>query len=120
MTRACRFALPLIPILAATVCSAAAAGYSPLDCTKAATPTEKAICSSYGLGQAEARMSSLYQWATSFVAMGQRGSLQDAQAAFIKKRENCGADARCIRNLYETRIEALEAVMENVKRHGPF
>jgi len=99
---------------------AMAADYAPLDCAKAATPTEKAICSSYGLGQAEARMATLYQWATSFVAMGQRGILQDQQTAFIKKREACGADARCIGSAYSIRIEQLEAVMDNVKRHGPF
>lgn len=97
-----------------------AAGYAPLDCAKAATASEKTICSSYRLGLAEARMATLYQWATSFVAMGQRGVIQDAQSAFIKKREACGADAKCIQSNTDARIKELEAVMDNVKRHGPF
>jgi len=116
--KACKLAVTIIPALACH--PATAADYLPLHCAKAATATEKTVCSDYGLGQAEARMASLYQWATSFVAMGQRGSLQDEQAAFIKKRENCGTDAKCIRDAYRARIETLETVMESVKRHGPF
>jgi uncharacterized protein len=117
MSKACHLAL-LIALT--SVLPAAAADYAPLRCAKAATSTEKAICASYSLGQAEARMATLYQWATSFVAMGQRGVLQDQQSAFIKKREACRADATCIRNAYNVRIEQLEAVMDNVKQHGPF
>jgi len=116
--KACKLA---VTILLALACHpAAATEYLPLNCARAATATEKAVCSNYSLGQAEARMASLYQWATSFVAMGQRGDLQDEQAAFITKRESCGADTTCIRDAYNARIETLEAVMENVKRHGPF
>ena len=111
--------LALLIILTSSA-PAMAADYVPLDCAKASTATEKAICSSYGLGQAEAHMATLYQWATTFVAMGQRGTIQDQQAAFIKKREACGADVKCIRSAYSIRIEQLEAVMDNVKRHGPF
>lgn len=111
--------LALLIALASTL-PAAAADYAPLHCAKAATAAEKTICASYGLGQAEARMATLYQWTTSFVAMGQRGNIQDQQAAFIKKREGCGADTKCIRSAYNTRIEQLEAVMDHVKQHGPF
>jgi uncharacterized protein len=107
-------------IVVTSALPAAAADYAPLHCAKAATVAEKTICSSYSLGQAEARMATLYQWATSFVAMGQRGVIQDQQAAFIKKREGCRANATCIRNATNVRIEQLEAVMDNVKQHGPF
>lgn len=117
MSKACQLALLTVLISALP---AAAADYSPLDCAKAATATDKTICSVFGLGQAEARMATLYQWATSFVAMGQRGIIQDQQTAFIKKRESCGADAKCIWSAYSIRIEQLEAVMDNVKQHGPF
>ena len=114
-------AFPFALLMAlASALPAAAADYAPLDCAKASTATEKAICASYGLGQAEARMATLYQWASSFVAMGQRGIIQDQQAAFIKKREACGADVKCIWSAYSIRIEQLESVMDNVKQHGPF
>jgi uncharacterized protein len=68
---------------------ATAADYAPLDCTKARSATERTICGNYALGQAEARMATLYEWTTQFVAMGQRGAMQDDQRAFIKEREQC-------------------------------
>jgi uncharacterized protein len=116
MSKACQLAL--LTVLASY--PAAAADYSPLNCAKAATATEKTICSNYSLGQAEARMATLYQWTTSFLAMGQRGNIQDAQVAFIKKREGCGSNADCIRDGYSARIKEIETVMESVKQHGPF
>lgn len=99
---------------------AAAADYAPMDCAQAATASEKTICSHYGLGQLEARMATLYQWSTSFVGMGQRGDMQEAQRAFLKERGACGAELRCLREIYEARIRQLEAVMERVRERGPF
>ena len=99
---------------------AGAADYAPLNCAAARSPTERAICDSYALGQPEARMATLYEWTTSLVAMGQRGDIEDAQRAFIKTREACGAKLDCIRNAYDARIAQLEAVMQRVKSNGPF
>lgn len=99
---------------------AGAADYTPLNCTAARSPTERAICGSYALGQQEARMATLYEWTTALVAMGQRGDIQDAQRAFIKTREACGARIACISNAYDARIGQLEAVMKGVASKGPF
>jgi uncharacterized protein len=65
-------------------------------------------------------MATLYQWGTAFVAMGQRGDMQDAQRDFLKQREACGADIACLRRLYEARIGQLQTVMERVRESGPF
>jgi uncharacterized protein len=100
--------------------SARAADYAPLNCAVAQSATDKAICGNYGLGQLEARMATLYQWSTSFVGMGQRGDMQDAQRDFIRERESCGADAACLRRVYDTRIAQLQTVMERVRERGPF
>ena len=99
---------------------ARAADYAPLNCAAAASATEKAICGNYGLGQLEARMAALYQWSTSFVGMGQRGDMQDAQRTFIRQREACEADVACLRRAYDARIAQLQAVMERVRERGPF
>jgi uncharacterized protein len=104
----------------AAVGSARAADYAPLDCAAARSPTERAICGNYALGQLEARMATLYQWTTSLVAMGRRGDIADAQRAFIKSREACGAKADCIGSAYDARIAQLEAVMKGVASKGPF
>lgn len=99
---------------------ARAADYAPLNCAAARSASEKAICANYSLGQSEARMATLYEWSTSFVGMGQRGDIQDAQRAFLKQRDGCGADIACLRGAYETRIGQLQAVMQRVKEKGPF
>jgi uncharacterized protein len=117
-------------VLAALVClalpfvfagtPARAADYAPLNCSAAAKPSEQTICDNYGLGQLEARMATLYQWATSFVGMGERGNLQDAQRIFLHERDACGPEVRCLREVYEARIERLQGVMKRVQEKGPF
>lgn len=97
-----------------------AADYAPLNCAAASSAAEKAICGNYGLGQLEARMATLYQWSASFVGMGQRGDMQDAQRAFIQQRAACGADVPCLRRTYEARIAQLQTVMDRVRERGPF
>jgi uncharacterized protein len=94
--------------------------YAPLSCTAAASAAEKAICGDYDLGQFEARMATLYQWSTSFVGMGQRGDMLEAQRNFLREREACQANISCLRRSYETRIAQLQAVMERVRERGPF
>ena len=107
-------ATPLAPM------AASAAPYAPLDCAKAASPAETAICGSYVLGQAEARMATLYSIATALVAMGQRGTIGDAQHDWIKTRDACGADTACLARAYQERIEALSGVIDDVVSRGPF
>ena len=99
---------------------ATAADYAPLDCTKARSVTEKAICGNYALGQAEARMATLYEWTTQLVAMGQRGSIQDDQRTFIREREQCKAEMACLLGMYDRRIDKLMLVMDAIKAKGPF
>ncbi|HEY0220332.1 MAG TPA: hypothetical protein VGC26_11305 [Afipia sp.] len=115
-----RLFLIAVAAVLATMSPAKAAGYAPLDCGKAASQSEKTICSNYELGQLEARAATLFEITTSLVAMGQRGAIQDGQRAFIGKREACGSDVACIRNVYGTRIKQLEAVTSGIASRGPF
>jgi uncharacterized protein len=115
-----RRAFATAAVIALAVMPARGADYAPLNCAAASSPAEKTICGNYELGQLEARMATLYQWSTSFVGMGQRGDLQDAQRTFIRQREGCGADVVCLRRVYETRIAQLQTVMERVRGQGPF
>ena len=66
--------LVAVSLFAASV-PARAADYAPIDCGRASLPAERAICRSYSLGQAEARMATLFGVVTSLVAMGQRGDI---------------------------------------------
>ena len=100
--------------------SASAADYAPLDCRQANDPALSAICSNYSLGQAEARMATLYGIATSLVAMGQRGDLIGTQREWIAERDRCGDDTGCLHGTYARRIRQLSAVIDDIASRGPY
>jgi uncharacterized protein len=108
-----------LSLLAASI-PARAADYAPIDCGKASSPTEHTICRSYPLGQAEARMATMFGVVTSLVAMGQRGDIGDAQRKWLKERDACGDDTACIARAYQSRITALSAVLDAIASRGPF
>ena len=96
-----------------------AAAYAPLDCAKAASPAEIAICQSYPLGQAEARTATLFGVATALVAMGQRGDIADAQRRWLESRDACGGNLDCLNEAYHARIGALSRVIDEIASRGP-
>lgn len=106
--------------LAATSLALTAHAVLPVDCAKAANATERTICSTPLLLQADARMTTYFEIATQFVGMGARGDLQDSQQAFPAMRNKCGTDKVCILAAYKKQMTPLEAVIANVKTHGPF
>ncbi|HML28286.1 MAG TPA: lysozyme inhibitor LprI family protein [Hyphomicrobium sp.] len=106
--------------LAGAASAAYAADYAPLNCHKASSPAEQTICSSYVLGQSEARMATLFSVATSLVAMGQRGDIQDAQRKWLATRDACGNNVGCLSDAYEQRISALNNVIANIASRGPY
>jgi uncharacterized protein len=93
---------------------------SPIDCAKAANGTERTVCRTPSLLQADARMTAYFEIATQFVGMGVRGDLEDSQQAFPAVRNKCGTNRACILAAYKKQMAPLEAVIENVKTHGPF
>jgi uncharacterized protein len=111
--------LVVLSLLAASV-PARAADYAPIDCSKASSPAERTICRSYPLGQAEARMATLFGVVTSLVAMGQRGDIGDAQRKWLKQRNACGDDSACIARAYQSRSAVLSATLDAIAPHGPF
>ncbi|MFT3733107.1 MAG: lysozyme inhibitor LprI family protein [Hyphomicrobium sp.] len=106
--------------LACTSYAAVAGEYAPLNCRKAGSPSEKTICGSYALGQSEARMATLYAVATSLVAMGQRGDIQDAQRSWLASRDACGDNVGCLTEAYDKRIAALDKVIAGIASRGPY
>jgi uncharacterized protein len=106
--------------LATTFLALIAHATSPIDCTKVTNATERTVCSTPSLLQADARMTAYFEIATQFVGMGQRGDLYDSQQAFPAVRNKCGTDKACILAAYKKQTAPLEAVIANVKSHGPF
>ena len=111
--------LVALSLLVASV-PARAADYAPIDCSKASSPAERAICRSYPLGQAEARMATLFGVVTSLVTMGQRGDIGDAQRKWLKERSAYGDDSACIALAYQSRITALSSALDAIASRGPF
>lgn len=107
-----------------TACSTATAAvcgeYAPIDCTRADDSAQRAVCQNYSLGQAEARMATLYGIVTSLVPMGQRANLMDAQREWLKQRDACRGDTACLTQVYARRIGELNAVMTDIASRGPF
>src|SRR6202034_943848 len=95
-----------------------AASYAPLDCAKASTAAEAAVCKTYALGQDEARLATLFGVLTSLVAMGQRSDLIDAQRKWISTREACGGNVDCLSKTYETRIDELSQALDTLAKRG--
>jgi uncharacterized protein len=87
-----------------------ASPYQPLNCSMASTAASAAICTSYALGQNEARQATLFSILTSLVAMGQRADLVEA----------CGGDIKCLSVAYKTRIEELSQAIETLAKRGPY
>ena len=100
--------------------AATCADYAPIDCSRADDSAQRTICRDYSLGQAEARMATLYGVIASLVAMGQRGNLQDTQREWLKARDACRDDRGCIANAYSGRIQELNAMIVDLASRGPF
>lgn len=106
--------------LASEPCFGQTAAYAPLDCAKASSPAEKAICGNYELGQDEARLATLYGLLTALVAMGQRGDIMDAQHHWIAVRNACASDLKCLTHAYQARIGDLSKQFDALAKRGPF
>ena len=106
-------------VLAASA-SVSASDYAPVDCSKANDPSLYAICNNYSLGQAEARMATLYGIAASLVAMGQRGELIETQRDWLAERDRCGDVTGCLHDAYARRIRRLNGVIDNIASRGPY
>ena len=70
--------------------------------------------------QADARMTAYFEIATQFVGMGVRGNLGESQQRFPAERDKCGRNQACILEAYKKQTAPLEAIIANVKTHGPF
>ncbi|MFS8113941.1 hypothetical protein QD460_19625 [Rhizobium jaguaris] len=79
-------------------------------------PDEKTICDHRVLNDADVKMVTTFDLLSGLLAMGSRGTLQDEQTAWLKKRQACGADAACIKGAYEERLKALDETYKRINR----
>jgi uncharacterized protein len=87
------------------------------DCdAKELKPDEKVICDTRALNDADVKMATTFDLLSGLLAMGSRGTLQDEQTAWLKKRQECKADAACIKAVYDERLKQLGDTYKNINR----
>lgn len=102
-------------IVSATVAPLAQA--ASFDCdAKELKPDEKTICDNRALNDADVKMVTTFDLLSGLLAMGSRGTLQDEQTAWLKKRQECQADAACIKAAYDERLKQLDETYKNINR----
>lgn len=101
-------------LAAALVLAASGALAQSFDCGGDLKPDERAVCDSGHLSALDDEMSALYRDIESRALMGVAGETRDSQRRFLSERAACGADRRCIRRLYDRRIEELKRTKEAV------
>ncbi|TCL67133.1 lysozyme inhibitor LprI family protein [Rhizobium sp. BK251] len=100
-------------LFASSVASPAAS----FDCdAPALKPDEKAICDNRALNDADVKMVTTFELLSGLLAMGARGTLQDEQSAWLKKRQACGADVTCLKTSYDERLKQLDQTYKNINR----
>ena len=89
-------------------------GLSPLaaqaasyDCTQATTPAEIAVCANPGLNQLDEELAVLYRSLLNSLPSRQADRMQQDQRSWLKARNSCGAEVRCLKARYEERIARL-------------
>ncbi len=92
----------------------------PIDCSKAASQNERAICADPFLLQTDARLDTLYDIASRLVSPAERDSLVDTQRAWVRERDQCGTDKNCMRAAYAKRASVFESILQRAQARGPF
>lgn len=95
------FLMGVLPVFAQTTSPA-------FDCAGDMTSTEKAVCRSDALASADRQLNDLYrQTLTAQTDQGARDRLKSGQKAFLKLRNACKSDQRCILATYRARTADL-------------
>jgi uncharacterized protein len=110
--------LPVILSLALPlICAVTAAQAASFNCDAAELKAdEKVICDTRALNDMDVKMATTFKLLSGLLAMGSRGNLQDEQTEWLKQRQECGADAGCIKAAYENRLKMLDETYESINR----
>ncbi|MDL2406550.1 hypothetical protein PY650_12935 [Rhizobium calliandrae] len=109
------FLLTSLTLVALTVPSTSKAASFNCD-ARNLQPDEKTICDHRALNDADVKMVTTFDLLSGLLAMGSRGTLQDEQAVWLKKRQACNADAACIKAAYDERLKALDGTYRRINR----
>jgi len=80
---------------------------SGMDCTKAASAVEHAICAEKSLYELDARMGATYRKLMSATAI--QSEVKKAQHRWLKERDQCADNIGCLNQRYQDRLQVLHA-----------
>lgn len=107
-------------LAAALIISFSAAGVShaaSFDCeAQNLKPDEKTICDVRALNDADVKMVTTFDLLSGLLAMGARGTMQDQQTEWLKKRQTCAADVACLTSSYQDRLKELNETYKQINR----
>ncbi|WP_340611287.1 lysozyme inhibitor LprI family protein [Xenorhabdus bharatensis] len=86
------------------------------DCAKAKALDEKVICANQKLNDLDVEMSVKYHFLRGLFAMGVSGEMYNSQQAWLKQRQQCGADISCLTNSYRQRINQLDTLYNSIEK----
>jgi uncharacterized protein len=89
-----------------------------MDCKRAATATEKAICADPALVERDARMGDTYAELMTADPSG-AGAEREAQRVWLQYRNKCGANTECLRDAYDTRYAVLSTRLQTATAYKP-
>ncbi len=113
MPRCLAAALFAAIVLAAATPPASAASF---DCGRAFTALEKAVCQDPRLGDLDARMARNYITLLNRISDSSATAIRADQKTWLKKRDACGDDTRCINREYRARIKKIGQLSATVDR----
>ena len=98
--------------------SAAGASHAAsFDCeAQTLKPDEKKICDVRALNDADVKMVTTFDLLSGLLAMGARGTMQDQQTEWLKKRQACEADVAWLTTSYEDRLKVLNDTYKQINR----
>ena len=102
----------------ALVLSVAAAHAQSFNCRYAKSADEVLICQDARLAALDGRLAGAYSGLHRQVSGAQRVRLERDQGAWLRKRRQCGRDAACIAEMYQSRIGALTVSLALPKALG--
>ncbi|UQS12530.1 lysozyme inhibitor LprI family protein [Pseudomonas sp. HS6] len=89
-----------------------------MDCTKAVSVVENAICASEGLRKLDGQMGAIYRQFMNAAPQAQT-EIKKAQREWLKERNQCAEDVSCLNQRYQDRLQVLNAQWSDALAYQP-
>lgn len=90
------------------------------DCARAETLTEHKICNQLSLNDADVKIAATYNILKRLVPMGTRSVIQDEQVKWLRLRDQCRDNSRCLTDVYAMRQQRLDLYLQQIYQRGPY